>query len=213
MGTLVTRAADRIRAALPLLGSLGAGSRALLLRLVDRFGWKVVFAAGVVAVYAVARYRAAFVWLLAAWCAAAWMHAPGQDAQPAEEAGEQPPAEAPVDPLPGILWDLIGEAPGVHVKRIVEHLHETGGDPACQPADVRAALGRREIPLRASVRDAAGRVNQGVHRDDLEAWEKALSPAGPAALSKTRSNPATTPLTSDVAEAATAVATPPTPAD
>ncbi|MER7801235.1 hypothetical protein ABTX71_12980 [Streptomyces parvulus] len=213
MGVLVTRAADRIRAALPLLGSLCAGSRALLLRLVGRFGWKAVAVAGVFAVYAVARYRAVFVWLLAGWCVAAWMHAPGEDEQPAEEAGEQPPAEAFHDPLPGILWDLIGDAPGVHVKRVVAWLHENGWEEDSSTADVRAGLARRGIPLRASVRDAAGRVNQGVHREDLEAWEKARFPASPAALSKSCSNAATTPLTSDVADAATAVATPPTPAD
>ncbi|WP_108990430.1 hypothetical protein [Streptomyces coelicoflavus] len=210
---MVTRTADKVRALLPLLGSLGAGSRALLLRLAGRLGWKGTLAVLVVAGYAVARYRPAFAWLLAAWCVAAWMHAPDRREQPVEEAGEQPPAEVPHDPLPGILWDLIGEAPGVHVKRVVEHLHETGQDPTCQAADVRAALGRRGIPLRASVRDAAGRVNQGVHREDLTVWEEALSPGAPAPLSKTRSNPATTPLTSGVADAATAVATPPTPAN
>lgn len=218
---MVTRTADKVRALLPLLGSLGAGSRALLLRLVARLGWKGTLAAFVFAGYAVARYRPAFAWLLATWCVAAWMHAPDRDqkaaeedaADEADEAGEQPAEEPAVDPLPDLLRDLIGEAPGVHVKRVVEHLHETGADPVCQPADVRAALGRRGIPLRASVRDATGRVNQGVHRDDLEAWEQALSPAAPAPLSKTRSNPATTPVTSGVAEAATAVATPPTPAD
>ncbi|MDX3398430.1 hypothetical protein [Streptomyces sp. ME01-18h] len=210
---MVTRAADKVRALLSLLGPLGAGSRALLLRLAARLGWKGTLAALVVAGYTVARYRTAFAWLLAAWCVAAWMHAPDRKEQTAAEAGEQPPVEAPDDPLPGLLWDLIGEAPGVHVKGIVEHLHETGQDPTCQPADVRAALGRRGIPLRASVRDAAGRVNQGVHRADLTAWEQALSPTVPAPLSKTRSNPATTSLTSGVADAATAVATPPTPAD
>lgn len=210
---MVTRAADKVRTLLPLLGSLGAGSRILLLRLAARLGWKGTLAVLVVAGYSVVRYRPAFAWLLAAWCVAAWMHAPNRQEQPTEEAGEQPPVEAPADPLPGILWDLIGEAPGVHVKAIAEHLHETGQDPACQPADVRAALGRRGIPLRGSVRDAAGRVNQGVHRADLDAWEQALSPTGTAPLSKTRSNAATTPLTSGVADAATAVATSPTPAD
>ncbi|MEU8537136.1 hypothetical protein [Streptomyces parvulus] len=210
---MVTRLADKVRAALPLLGSLGAGSRALLLRLVGRFGWKAVAVAGVFAVYAVARYRAAFVWLLAAWCAAAWMHAPDDEEQPAEEAGEETPAESFHDPLPGFLWDLIGDAPGVHVKRVVAWLHENGWEEESSAADVRAALARRGIPLRASVRDAAGRVNQGVHREDLEAWEKDPSPPPPAGPSESRSYGPATPLTSGVAEAATAVATPPTPAD
>ncbi|UOB09090.1 hypothetical protein MQE23_08495 [Streptomyces sp. HP-A2021] len=204
-------AADRVRAVLALLGPLGAGSRALLLRLVGRFGWKTVLGVGAIAVFALFRYRTAIAWVLAAWCAAAWMHAPNETA--VEEAGEETPPASPEDPFPGMVWDLIGDAPGVHLKRVVEWLHETGLDTACTTADVRAGLTRRQIPIRASVRDAAGRVNQGVHRDDLEAWLKARSPAPPEPLSKTRSNPATTALTSDVAAAPTDVATPATPTE
>lgn len=129
-----------------------------------------------------------------------------------DEAVEEPAAAAPVDPLPGILWQLIGEAPGVHLPSIVRHLHQTGLDRACDRAAVRAALGRRGIPIRPSVREADGRVNQGVHRVDLEAWEEDPSPAAAEAGPKTRSSAATTALTSDVAGAATGVATPPTPA-
>lgn len=210
---MVTCAADKVRALLPLLGSLGAGSRILLLRLAARLGWKGTLAALVVAGYAVARYRPAFAWMLAAWCVAAWVHAPDREEQPAAEAGEQVPVEAPEDPLPGILWDLIGEAPGVHVKRVVSWLHENGWEEESSAADVRAALSRRGIPWRASVRGADGKVNQGVHRDDLKAWEKDHSPAAPAALSESRSYAPATPLTSGSYEAATAVATPPTPAD
>lgn len=131
--------------------------------------------------------------------------APAEDAEPAAR-------EAPVDPLPGILWDLIGEAPGVHLPSIVRHLHQTGLDRACDRAAVRAALGRRGIPIRPSVREADGRVNQGVHRDDLKGWEEALSQARAEAEPRARSYPATTALTSDVADPATAVATPSTPA-
>ncbi|NUO42404.1 MAG: hypothetical protein HOV82_10230 [Streptomyces sp.] len=201
--------ADRVRALLALLGPLGAGSRVLLLRLVERFGWQTALAGAAVAVFAAFRYRTAIAWMLAAWCVAAWMHAPDEGEQPAVEAGEQPPAETPEDPFPGMVWDLICDAPGVHLKRVVEWLHETGLDTTCTVAEVRAGLTRRQIPVRASVRDAAGRVNQGVHRDDLKAWLDAHSPAAPAPLPKTRSNPATTALTSDVATPATGVATPP----
>lgn len=211
---MIRRLADRVRAALVLFGPVGAGSRILLLRLIDRFGWKTVAAGAVAAIYVAARYRAWVIWLIIGWCAAALIHAPKGDREEPEPAGEELPVDAPEDPLPGILWDLIGGAPGVHVKRIVEWLHDTGRDPACTPADVRAALGRRGIPLRPSVwghdRDGRKGVNQGVHRDDLAAWEEARSPAAPVPLSKVRSSPATTALTSDVAEAATDVATPPT---
>lgn len=211
---MIRAAADRVRQLLALLEPLAAGSRVLLLKSVERFGWQVTGAGVAVAVYAAARYRTWIVWMLLAWCAAAWMHAPTRNEEkPADEAGEQPPAEAPNDPFPGMVWDLIGDAPGVHLKRVVEWLHDTGLDTACTTADVRAGLGRRHIPVRASVRDADGRVNQGVHRDDLHAWFEARSPAPSVPLSKPRSNTATTPVTSDVADPATGVATPPTPAE
>ncbi|MFF8953870.1 hypothetical protein ACF09I_34490 [Streptomyces sp. NPDC014940] len=211
---MVRRIADGVRSVLGLLGPLGAGSSVLVTRLISRFGWKTVGGVAAVAVYAVFRYRVAIVWLLLAWCAAAWMHAPAAEAQDdVEEAGEQPPVEAPTDPFPGMVWDLIGEASGVHIKRVVEWLHETGLDEVCTAADVTAGLDRRGIPIRASVRDGHNRVNRGVHRDDLEAWFGARSPAAPVPLSKTRSDTATTAVTCDVAAAATGVATPATPTD
>ena len=210
---MVARLADRVRAVLALLGPLGAGSRALLLRLVGRFGWKTVFAVGAITVFALFRYRTAIAWVLGVWCAAAWMHAPAGDETEVEEAGEKEAPTPPEDPFPRMVWDLIGDAPGVHLKRVVEWLHETGLDTACTTADVKAGLTRRQIPMRASVRDAAGKVNQGVHRDDLKAWLDARSPTEPAPLPKARSNAATTALTSDVAAAPTDVATPATPTE
>lgn len=202
---MIRRIADQVRALLALLGPLGAGSRALLLRLISRFGWRAVFTGAAVIVFAVVRYRAAFGWLLAAWCVAAWMHAPSDD--------EEAKTDAPRDPFPGMIRDLIGDAPGVHIKTVVAWLHETGLDTTCTTADVTAGLTRRQIPIRSSVRDADGRVNKGVHRDDLEAWLKAHSPTAPADAPKGRSKPVATALTSGVADDATAVATPPTPAD
>jgi hypothetical protein len=201
---MIGRIADQVRGLLALLGPLGAGSRELLLRLISRFGWRAVLVGAAVIVFAVVRYRTAFGWLLAAWCVAAWMHAPGDD---------EPEQKRPTDPFPGMIRDLIGDAPGVHIKTIVAWLHETGLDTDCTAADVTAGLTRRQIPIRASVRDANGRVNKGVHRDDLEEWLEARSPASPAALPKGRSKPVATALTSGVADDATAVATPPTPAD
>lgn len=144
----------------------------------------------------------------------AWIERRDTRAQPPgddePEAGEEQPAEAFVDPLPGILWELIGQAPGVHLKSVVTHLHETGLDAACDKAAVKAALDRRGIPTRGSVREADGRVNEGVHRADLKGWQDAHSPTAPAGCPKTRSEPVATALTSDVATEATAVATPPT---
>lgn len=207
------RAADRVRALLPLLGPLGAGGQVLLLRLVGRFGWKMVLIGAAVAVYAAFRYRTWIAWMLVAWAVAAWMHAPDKATPAVTAEGEELPAELPVDPLPGILWDLIGDAPGVHLNSIVAHLHETRMDTTCDRAAVRAALGRRGIPIKASVREADGRVNHGVHGADLKAWEEARSPAPIEAELKPRSNPVATAVTCDVAEPATGVATPPAPAE
>ncbi len=187
-----------------LVDPLAAGMRVLLLRLVARFGWKAVLIGAAVLVYAAARYRT-WIWAgVAVLCAAAWAHAPGPveelpdeaDDEPQDE-GEEPPTEAPVDPLPALLWELIGEAPGVHLKTVVAHLHQTGLDTACDRAAVRAALGRREIPVRGSVRGADGRVNEGVHRADLKAWEEARSPTAPMDTPETRSSFVATALTSE----------------
>ncbi|BCM70882.1 hypothetical protein EASAB2608_06216 [Streptomyces sp. EAS-AB2608] len=207
---MIRPVADRVRAVLALLGPVGAGSHVLLLRLVGRFGWKPVAVGGLAVVYVAARYRSWVIWLVIGWCAAALLHAPKAGSESADQAEEDPPAEPPEDPLPGILQALIGDAPGVHLKTVVHHLHQEGLDTTCTTADVTAALDRRQIPVRASVRDAAGRVNRGVHRDDLQAWLEARSPTALAPLSKARSNPATTAVTCDVADAATDVATPPT---
>lgn len=207
---MITQIVDRIRVVLTLTGPLKTGSRALLARLLGRFGWKAVWTGLGLALYVVVRYPTGISWLALAWCAAAWVHAPadtsdeeaGAETTPKDAGGlgEQHVTEPLADPLPGILQGLIGEAPGVHVKRVVEWLHESGQDTSCTAADVRAALAHREIPLRASVRDGAGRVNQGVHRDDLKAWVEAAPPTTPTPLSKACSTPATTPLTSDVAK-------------
>jgi len=88
--------------------------------------------------------------------------------------------EAPGDPLAALMRSLIGEAPGVHLKTLTEALAKgaaEAGSPAPSKADVERALEARQIPLRDSVRDTRRKVNRGVHREDLEAYEKGLSPA------------------------------------
>ncbi|MFD7794341.1 hypothetical protein [Streptomyces sp. NPDC059759] len=200
-----------------LIDPLTAGGRILLLRLAGRFGWRAVAVGALVLVYAAPRYRTWIGPALLVLAGLAWMHAPDNTADtPQEPEGEQPSEaveEKPDDPLPPLLWELIGEARGVHLASIVEHLHTSGLDPTCDRAAVRAALDRRRIPVRGSVREADGRVNQGVHRADLEAWEQTHSPAPSQGGPETRSYPATTAVTSDVAAPATAVATPATPTD
>jgi hypothetical protein len=206
---MIRRLADRVRAGLALLGPLGAGSRVFLLRLVGRFGWKVVGAGLLAAVYVAVRFRTWIVWMLLAWAVAAWMHAPGTPDEQREQAGEEPPA----DPLVAILWHLIGDAPGTHLKTVTERLQKAAPEEDIDRAAVRAKLAARGIPVKPSVRDAAGRVNEGVHRADLQAWQAASSPPAVAPVPEARSKPVATPLTCDVADAATAVATPLTPAE
>lgn len=203
------RLMDHVRAALSLLDPLSAGSRAVLLRLAGRFGWGPVVLGSGVAVYAAFRYRTWIAPILLAWCVAAWMHAPEPD-RDAGEAVEEEPAGEPADPFPGILWNLIADAPGVHVKTVAEHLHAAAPEAGCDRAAVRAALAARRIPVRGSVRGADGRVNEGVHRADLEVWEKGLSSPGSKPAPGACSGPVATPLTSGVAEGPTGVATPPT---
>lgn len=96
------------------------------------------------------------------------------------EIAEQAPATPAADPLPALLWKLIGNAPGVHRKTLTQVLAEAVGEgptEALTEAAVEEALTARGIPLRPSVRDARGKVNRGVHREDLEAWAKTPSPA------------------------------------
>lgn len=98
--------------------------------------------------------------------------------EPDDELVEGAPGEPPVDHLPALMWRLIGDASGVHLKTLTEALAraaEKEGEWPPTKAEVEAALMTRGIALRDSVRDARGKVNKGVHRDDLEAWQKARS--------------------------------------
>lgn len=93
------------------------------------------------------------------------------------EAQQEPVEEPPADPLVGFLRHLIGDAPGTHLKTLVEHLEKGAAEVGQEPptrAEVEAKLEARGIALRPSVRDVHGRVNRGVHRADLEA---ALTPS------------------------------------
>lgn len=97
--------------------------------------------------------------------------------RPTSETEPETAVEAPVEPLLGLLQHLIGDAPGVHFKTLMEHLAkgaaEAGQDPPSR-AEVEARLTALRVPLRASVRNTEGRVNRGVHRDALTA---ALAPS------------------------------------
>jgi len=132
-----------------------------------------------------------------------------RDADYAPDEGELEPAnEAPADPLVAVMWRLIADAPGVHVKTLAERLQKAAPDETVDRAAVRAKLAARGIPTKPSVRDVRGRVNEGVHRADLKAWEEALPAPSPVPSPEARSEPVATAVTCDVADAPTPVATP-----
>jgi hypothetical protein len=150
----------------PLLtGLLGPGTW-----LAVRFGTGTAWTVHVVAVWAVGLYGGwiaagiVLVWLLAigAFVPREYLErlaariektSPEED----QQAGEEPPDE----PLVAVLWALIGDAPGAHLKTLAERLQAAAPEQPVDRAAVRAKLGALRIPVRASVRDVAGRVNEG----------------------------------------------------
>lgn len=112
----------------------------------------------------------------------------------AEEAGEG----QPLHPIAEVLWRLIGEAPGVHLKTLTAHLQQAAPEQPLDKAAVRARLTALGIPVKPSVRDARGKVNEGVHRGDLTAWQQALPRTTSGTPSEARSGAVATPVTCDV---------------
>ncbi len=160
-------AADRVRAVLALLGPLGAGSRVLLLRLIDRFGWKAVGVGALVCVFAAVRYRTWVAWMLAAWCVAAWVHAPGEEAAEGDdEAGEQPPQGTGGEAIRALLLELIGDAHGVHLRTVLAHLQDHGQWEGRTVAELRQHLEALHIPVRPKVK-VDGTPTRGVLKTDL----------------------------------------------
>lgn len=156
--------ADRVRAVLALIGPLGAGFRILLLRLVDRFGWKTVLIAAAVLLYAATRYRTWIPYGLAVACAAAWMHTPKEADEPDGDGVDETAGEDPTEPDPAdivdLLRDLIGDDRGVLLTALTTPLHAAG------TRAVREVLAGAGIRVREGVRTAGGN-GPGVHRDDL----------------------------------------------
>lgn len=181
-----------------------------------RFGMSTAWGVHGAAVWMIFYYRGVVaVGIIVVWLLAVLLFTPREyldrlaasieriDNRPHEEAEdeEEPP---PTDPLVVLLWHLIGDAPGTHLKTVAERIQEASGKPVDRAA-VRARLAALQIPVKASVRDAAGRVNEGVHRVGLKAWEEALSPAGTG----TPSGRVEGPVACDVGKSATAVASRP----
>ncbi|MGW6481303.1 hypothetical protein ACWGDS_25980 [Streptomyces sp. NPDC055059] len=189
--------AERARALLDLLSRLGPGSRALLLRLVGRFGWGPVLGGVVVAVYSAARYRTWIVWGVLAWCAIAWAHAPADE--PVEEV---PAGHDPAD-VADLVRDLIGDGRGVLLTAL------SGPLGAADTKAVREALDAADIPVRPGVRTAAGN-GPGVHRDDVPAPHPAPTdaPVGVVAAGEDANTNANNKLTVVVREGMTIITDP-----
>jgi hypothetical protein len=143
---------------LALVGALGYGAWAL----VRRFPW--------------------LLWLLlAGFLTAAWKVTHRRPAEDVDEPAEDEPAEqspeerraAAEQAFVEYVVASIGDAKGVHLSTLAEGLDRPGYLPGWGVAEVRAQLGRLNIPCRRSVkvRNAAGEwaVAWGVHRDDVPA--------------------------------------------
>ncbi|MEV3857744.1 hypothetical protein AB0J38_25890 [Streptomyces sp. NPDC050095] len=164
---MILRLAARVRALLEVVGRLGPGSRALVLRLVGRFGWGPVLAGAVVAVYAAARYRTWIAWGVFAWCAAAWAHAPAgePDEEPVED--DEPAVEvALVEPDPADVTDVVRDVISTDRGALLTTLAGPLG--VADTKAVRQVLAAADIPVREGVRTPAGN-GPGVHRDDVPA--------------------------------------------
>lgn len=119
-------------------------------------------------------WGAAGCWVLLAWRAGA----------PAvrEPLDEEPPA---ADPIRALLWQLIGDAPGVHLNTVLAHLQEHGHHPSWKVADLRRHLERHGIPVDPKLK-LSGIPTRGVRRDALgtppPTADRAASPSASTAV-------------------------------
>lgn len=115
--------------------------------------------------YALWRAWRAWPWLpwIAApfWLRLAWKASPAE-----EEPDEVPPGPDPADAIRALLWQLIGDAPGVHLRDVLAHLHKHGHHPTWKVADLRRHLERHGIPVEDKLK-LAGTPTRGVRRDAL----------------------------------------------
>lgn len=197
-----------------LTGLLGPGRW-----IAAHFGFNTAAIVHVLAVFSVFYYGG---WTAAGvvlgWLAAALLFVPKEDldrfSSRLERRSEQVLADAPetaeeadLDPIVPLLWRLIADAPGTHLKTLTADLKKATPDQPLDKASVRGHLAALNIPLRGSVRDAAGKVNEGVHRDDLKAWTEALPSTAADPSPDPRSGPVATAVTCDVVKRRTPVAT------
>lgn len=103
-------------------------------------------------------WGAAGYWLLLAWRA-------GAPAAP-EPVEEEPLVDDPADAIRALLWQLIGDAPGIHLRDVLAHLHKHDHHTSWTVADLRRHLERHGIPIDPKLK-LAGTPTRGVRRDAL----------------------------------------------
>lgn len=197
-----------------LAGLLGPGAW-----IAARFGTSAAWGIHVVAVWAIGFYGGwTAAGIILVWLAAVLGFVPKDDLdrfssrlerRSGGDVTEVPEVAqaAALNPVVPLLWRLIADAPGAHLKTLTADLKKATPDQPLDKASVRGHLAALGIPLRGSVRDAAGKVNEGVHRDDLKAWMEALPSTAAAPSPDPRSGRIATPLTSGAAKRRAPVAT------
>lgn len=108
---------------------------------------------------------------LLAWCVAALCVAPptARDQLPEEDAktGSDTTAEPRGEAWRAFVTHAIGDRQGVHLRDLLDGLHQTGHHPDWEVADVKRVCEAAGIPVRPRVRVRGMGVTVGVHRDDL----------------------------------------------
>lgn len=165
----------------PLLtGLFGPG-----LWLAARFGTGTAWGVHGVAVWAIGYYRGgAAASIVAVWLLAVLLFIPrdalerlasrvenATDRAPVET-GPEEAGEGGRDGIVALLYDLIGDAHGVHLRTVLTHLQEHGHWEGKEVADLRQHLEALGIPVQPKLK-IGGTPTRGVSKADLDA----LSPA------------------------------------
>ncbi|MFF4369646.1 hypothetical protein [Streptomyces sp. NPDC001594] len=102
------------------------------------------------------------LWVVAAWgCWAAWRAGP----QPIPPAPAVNPVSAnPAEAVRALLRELIGDAPGVHLKTVLMRLQEDGHHTSWKVADLRRHIEALGIPVEPKLK-LNGTPTRGVRRE------------------------------------------------
>lgn len=147
----------------------------------DLTGWTAALGSWVritilaAAAYGLWRFARACPWLL--WIAAAWwIRCSWKADRPVEQPEEEPPGPDPADTIRALLWQLIGDAPGVHLRDVLAYLQKEGHHPTWTVADLRRHLELHGIPIDPKLK-LSGTPTRGVRRDALGTPPPAIAQA------------------------------------